>query len=75
MANVICKNRLAEERKLWRKDHPFGFYARPTKMDDGTLNLMLWNAGIPGKQNTPWEGGLYKVQIIFPDDFPSKVKL
>lgn len=73
MANVICKNRLAEERKLWRKDHPFGFFARPAKLEDGSLNLMLWNAGIPGKDNTPWAGGLYKVVVIFPDDYPSKV--
>ena len=27
--------------------------------------------GIPGKKGTPWEGGLYKGQIIFKDDFPT----
>jgi hypothetical protein len=27
----IATGRLAEERKAWRKDHPFGFIARPTK--------------------------------------------
>ena len=25
------------------------FYARPIKAADGTLNLMVWEAGIPGK--------------------------
>ena len=28
-----------------------GFYARPAKAPDGTLNLMEWDVGIPGKQN------------------------
>ena len=31
------------------------------KNADGTMNLMLWEYGIPGKKGTPWEGGLYKV--------------
>merc|ERR1712062_135603 len=55
-----------------------GFIARPMKNADGTMNLMLWEYGIPGKKGTPWEGGLYKGQIIFKDDFPTtppKVKL
>ncbi|SYW73740.1 probable ubiquitin--protein ligase hus5 [Ustilago bromivora] len=105
----ICRNRLAEERKQWRKDHPFGFYARPAKASDGSLDLMNWEVGIPGKANasicpfplssrprfkislthspspstslshaplrpeqTPWEGGLYKLRMIFPEEYPSK---
>lgn len=72
----IAQARLSEERKCWRKDHPFGFIARwafpssyprltwlsnrPMKNADGTMNLMLWEYGIPGKKGTPWEGGLYK---------------
>ena len=67
----IAQARLSEERKSWRKDHPFGFIARPTKNPDGTMNLMLWEYGIPGKRGTPWENGMYRGQIIFKDDFPS----
>ncbi|KAI8322322.1 ubiquitin-conjugating enzyme 9 [Martensiomyces pterosporus] len=67
----ICRSRLMEERKQWRKDHPYGFYARPGKNADGTLNLMQWNCGIPGKEGTPWEGGLYKCVLIFPEEYPS----
>ncbi|KAG0348942.1 E2 SUMO-conjugating protein ubc9 [Podila humilis] len=63
----ICKSRLAEERKQWRKDHPFGFYAKPEKKADSTLDLMTWQVGIPGKPNTPWENGLYKLVLTFPD--------
>ncbi|UZJ51174.1 hypothetical protein CBS101457_000494 [Exobasidium rhododendri] len=68
----ISSLRLAEERKQWRKDHPFGFYARPEKGADGTLNLMSWEAGIPGKPNTKWNGGLYKLKLVFPEEYPSK---
>jgi len=57
----IALARLAEERKAWRKDHPFGFVARPTKKDDGTLNLMNWECVIPGKKGDPMGRG--NVQI------------
>ena len=38
----ISEARLSEERKSWRKNHPFGFFARPVKNQDGTLNMMIW---------------------------------
>ncbi|VDM55171.1 unnamed protein product [Angiostrongylus costaricensis] len=68
----IALFRLAEERKQWRKDHPFGFIARPIKNADGTLNLFKWECAIPGKEGTNWEGGLYRVELKFDDDYPSK---
>jgi len=66
----IAQERLKEERKSWRKDHPAGFWARPQKNPDGSTNLMKWLAGVPGKGGTPWEGGLFKVSINFTPDFP-----
>ncbi|KAG6832045.1 SUMO conjugating enzyme Hus5 [Tricholoma furcatifolium] len=84
----ICRTRLAEERKQWRKDHPFvsgllpshlvipwapcesqaqGFYAKPSKSSDGSMNLMEWEVGIPGRSGTSWEGGLYKLNMTFPE--------
>jgi hypothetical protein len=27
-----------------------GFYAKPTKAPDGSMNLMEWEVGIPGKE-------------------------
>lgn len=59
----IAAGRLAEERKSWRKDHPFGFIAKPVKNEDGTLNLFQWECAIPGRKDTIWEGGLYKVYL------------
>uniref|UniRef100_A0A2K6U5U4 SUMO-conjugating enzyme UBC9 n=1 Tax=Saimiri boliviensis boliviensis TaxID=39432 RepID=A0A2K6U5U4_SAIBB len=67
----IALSRLAQERKAWRKDHPSGFVAVPTKNPDGTMNLMNWKCAIPGKKRTPWEGGLFKLRMLFKNDYPS----
>ena len=63
MSGGIARGRLSEERKAWRKDHPFGFAAKPTSSADGSSNLMMWDTKIPGKEGTDWEGGLFKVRI------------
>ena len=62
----------SKERKAWRKDHPYGFHARPVSRGDGSSNIMLWETGIPGKEGTDWEGGLYKVMLEFSEEYPSK---
>ena len=41
------------------------FVAKPVKNHDGTMNLMMWECAIPGKKNSSWEGGLYKLKMIF----------
>ncbi|KAI8364645.1 ubiquitin-conjugating enzyme/RWD-like protein [Radiomyces spectabilis] len=33
---------------------------------------MTWTCGIPGKDSTPWENAVYKVILLFPEDYPSK---
>lgn len=70
MSNIAL-GRLSEERKAWRKDHPFGFVAKPVKNADGTLNLTNWECSIPGKRETLWAGGSYFLRMIFKDDYPS----
>lgn len=54
-------------RKQWRRDHPFGFFAKPARTKEGVLDLKNWECGIPGKDKTIWEGGLFKMNIAFPD--------
>ena len=49
-----------------------GFYARPTTNDDKSTNLMKWECGIPGKNDTLWFGGLFKLTMEFSDEYPSK---
>ncbi len=50
----LAQKRLMEERKTWRRDHPYGFGARPMTNDDGSMNLLKWEAGIPGKQGVSY---------------------
>lgn len=52
---------------MWRKDHPFGFVARPAKTPQGALDLKRWDCSIPGRDKTIWEGGLFKLDVQFPD--------
>mmetsp|Transcript_11935 Transcript_11935/g.18015 ORF Transcript_11935/g.18015 Transcript_11935/m.18015 type:complete len:157 (+) Transcript_11935:30-500(+) len=68
---MTALKRLAEERKSWRKDHPHGFFARATKNDDGSTNLLVWKCGIPGKKDTAWEGGVYTLRVIFSETYPT----
>ncbi|VDO23542.1 unnamed protein product [Heligmosomoides polygyrus] len=62
---------LAQERKHWRRNHPFGFVARPSRKTDGALNLFDWKCVIPGKKGTIWEGGLYTMRMLFAFNFPA----
>jgi ubiquitin-conjugating enzyme E2 I len=61
-----------EERKAWRRDHPYGFFARPISKGDGSTDIMNWETGIPGKEGTDWESGVFKVSMEFSEDYPSK---
>ncbi|KAL0220805.1 hypothetical protein RCL1_000659 [Eukaryota sp. TZLM3-RCL] len=62
--------RLMQEHKAWKRDHPTGFIAKPSKNADGSLNLMRWNCRIPGLPNTLYEGGLLPVVMEFSSDYP-----
>ena len=59
--------RLTRVRKQWRRDHPFGFFAKPVRTAQGVLDLKKWECGVPGKDKTLWEGGLFKLDVLFPD--------
>jgi ubiquitin-protein ligase len=60
-------DRPASYSKQWRKDHPFGFVAKPARTEKGALDLKRWECAIPGKAKTLWEGGLFKLDVLFPD--------
>ena len=72
MASGIAMGRLREERKAWRKDHPIGFWAKPNSTGDGSSNMFQWTTGIPGKAGTDWEGGVYRVDMEFSEEYPSR---
>jgi ubiquitin-protein ligase len=35
-------------------------------------NIMLWQAVIFGPDDTPWEGGTFKLVLEFTEDYPNK---
>ena len=67
----LATSRLAEERKKWRRDHPFGFVAKPRTLPDGAVDLLTWHAKIPGKDGSIWAGGLYPVTLEFSTNYPA----
>merc|ERR1712070_860410 len=40
--------------------------------EDGQMDLLNWTCSIPGKEQTDWAGGAYKVSMEFTEDYPSK---
>lgn len=71
MSTDTTVNRLMEERKQWRLDHPYGFFARPKTIENST-NMMIWDCGILGKPGGLWEGIIHTLTLTFPKDYPSK---
>ncbi|KFD48420.1 putative ubiquitin conjugating enzyme [Trichuris suis] len=67
----LAADRLTEERKQWRKDHPAGFIAKFSQKADGSLDIFKWDCAIPGPSDSPWEGGLYKIRVQFPENYPA----
>jgi ubiquitin-protein ligase len=39
---------------------------------NGMMELKKWDCGVPGKEKTIWEGGLFKLEVTFPDEYPTK---
>jgi ubiquitin-conjugating enzyme E2 I len=37
---------------------------------DGVLDIKNWECGIPGKEKTIWENGLFKLTMAFPEGKP-----
>lgn len=56
----LCNSRL-------QNDPPSGVTGAP--MD---TNIMLWQAVIFGPDDTPWEGGTFKLVLEFTEDYPNK---
>jgi len=53
--------------KRLQKDAPIGIQAAP--LDN---NVMAWQAVIFGPDDTPWEGGTFKLLMEFTEDYPNK---
>lgn len=68
--NELVVNRLKKERAEWRKNHPYGFVAKPITSNDGSFNMLKWECEIPGPKGSVWEGGIYRLTMDFANDYP-----
>ena len=57
--------RLLRDFKRIRDDPPEGITATPHEAD-----IMKWTAVIFGPPSTPWDGGIFKLDLQFTDDYP-----
>ena len=57
--------RIKKELEEIQNDTPFNCSAGP--VDD---NLYIWEATLIGPEGTPYEGGVFKISIKFPDEYP-----
>eukprot|EP01038_Epipyxis_sp_PR26KG_P011629 gene11629-15576_t len=65
--STAARKRLMRDFKRLQKDSPTGIQAAP--MDN---NVMNWQAVIIGPDDTPWEGGTFRLLIEFNEDYPQK---
>uniref|UniRef100_A0A1I7YLL5 UBIQUITIN_CONJUGAT_2 domain-containing protein n=1 Tax=Steinernema glaseri TaxID=37863 RepID=A0A1I7YLL5_9BILA len=61
---------LAQDLKALRKDPPFGCTAAPSDDD-----MLSWDATITGPKGTPFEGGIFRLQLDFPPTYPQEAPL
>ncbi|KAK7386953.1 hypothetical protein VNO78_27354 [Psophocarpus tetragonolobus] len=61
------RKRLMRDFKRLQQDPPAGISGAP--QDN---NIMLWNAVIFGPDDTPWDGGTFKLTLQFTEDYPNK---
>ncbi|THU45453.1 hypothetical protein C4D60_Mb02t18090 [Musa balbisiana] len=62
-----ARKRLMRDFKRLQQDPPAGISGAPHEN-----NIMLWNAVIFGPDDTPWDGGTFKLTLQFTEDYPNK---
>ncbi|XP_009631942.1 ubiquitin-conjugating enzyme E2 2-like isoform X1 [Nicotiana tabacum] len=62
-----ARKRLMTDFKRLVHDPPLGINGAPYGN-----NIMLWNAVIFGPDDTPWDGGTFKLTLQFTEDYPNR---
>lgn len=64
--NSVASKRLFQEYKQLSVAPPDGITAGPISEDD----LFKWECLIQGPEDTPYEGGVFIAELVFPKDYP-----
>lgn len=62
-----ARKRLMRDFKRLQQDPPQGVNGSPNPD-----NIMQWNAVIFGPDDTPWDGGTFKLTLAFTEEYPNK---
>mmetsp|Transcript_28602 Transcript_28602/g.93443 ORF Transcript_28602/g.93443 Transcript_28602/m.93443 type:complete len:153 (+) Transcript_28602:82-540(+) len=62
-----ARKRLMRDFRRLQNDPPAGISGTPTEN-----NIMSWKAVIFGPEDTPWEGGTFKLTMTFTEEYPNK---
>eukprot|EP00899_Mesostigma_viride_P012235 jgi/Mesvir1/21011/Mv08066-RA.1 len=65
-----ARKRLMRDFKRLQGDPPAGISAAPQD-----TNIMVWDAVIFGPDDTPWDGGTFRLQMDFTEDYPNKAPI
>lgn len=65
MSTPALARLMRDLKKLQNEPMP-DIHAKPTQ------NLMVWKAVIIGPQDTPWEGGTFKLLLEYTEEYPIK---
>lgn len=64
----MALTRITKELKLFQEESNENISAGPTSES----NIFEWDAMILGPTGTPYEGGMFRLKIYFPTDYPFK---
>lgn len=64
--------RLKKEFKEFLDDSPFNCSGGPKTDELDKLDYYEWNATITGPQHSPYENGIFNLNITFPPNYPYK---
>ena len=69
---MSAERRLKRECKNFIKDPPFNCSGGAITKSNGEIDYYNWNATITGPQQSPYENGIFNLEIRFPPNYPYK---
>jgi ubiquitin-protein ligase len=65
--STTARRRLINDFKRFEKEESNFLFAAPQEN-----NILCWEAVIFGPEDTPWEGGSFKLLLEFTEEYPNK---